>query len=206
MKLEVSATRMELLRLKKRLVLARRGHKLLKDKQDELMRKFLNLVEEYKATRKEIDAELLEFFNEYYSATLRYSEETLKSLFFLPNLKLQLESKIVPVMNLRLPEFSVKIEGDIKCFGVEDIDPHIDFSLEKLKNIIPKLIELAQIENSVKELAEELEKTRRRVNALEYILIPDLEETIKYISMKIGEVERSNLTRLMKVKEIVEKH
>ncbi len=206
MKLEVSATRMELLRLKKRLVLARRGHKLLKDKQDELMRKFLNLVEKYKVTRKEIDAELLEFFNEYYSATLRYSEETLKSLFFLPNLKLQLESKIVPVMNLRLPEFSVKIEGDIKCFGVEDIDPHIDFSLEKLKNIIPKLIELAQIENSVKELAEELEKTRRRVNALEYILIPDLEETIKYISMKIGEVERSNLTRLMKVKEIVEKH
>lgn len=206
MKLEVSATRMELLRLKKRLVIARRGHKLLKDKQDELMRKFLDLTEKYKVMRKEIDAKLLEFFNEYYYSTLGYSDETLKSLFLLPGLKLQLESRIAPVMNLRLPEFSVKIEGAIKCFGVKDIDPHIDFSLEKLKNIIPELIKLAQVENSVKELAEELEKTRRRVNALEYILIPDLEETIKYISMKIGEVERSNLTRLMKVKEIVEKH
>ncbi len=206
MKLEVSATRMELLRLKKRLALARRGHKLLKDKQDELMRKFLDLINDYKRIRKEMDNELLEFYKEYYSATLEYNEEILKSLFLLPDVKLKLDTKLIPVMNLRLPKFSLNIEGEAKCFGVKDINLHLDFSIEKLKDIIQKLIKLAEMENSVKQLAEEIEKTRRRVNALEYILIPDLEETIRYISMKIGEVERSNLIRLMKVKEIVEKH
>ncbi len=206
MKLEVSATRMELLRLKRRVALARRGHKLLKDKQDELMRKFLELVEEYKKMRKEIDGKIMAFYTEYYSATSEYSFEEIKSFFLVNNLEIKLETKIMPVMNLRLPNFKTSIDGDIKCFGVKDANSSIDFAIYKLSDMVDDLIRLSETENNVKELAEELEKTRRRVNALEYILIPDLEETIKYISMKIGEVERSNLTRLMKVKEIVEKH
>ncbi|MBN1897966.1 MAG: V-type ATP synthase subunit D [Spirochaetes bacterium] len=206
MKIEVSATRMELLRLRKRLALARRGHKLLKDKQDELMRKFLELIEEYKKSRKQTDQDLLDFYKEYYRATIEYSEERLMALFSYPELELDMQSEIVPVMNLRLPKFQVKTNKEIKCFGVKDVNVGIDFSLARMKGFIPHLVKLAEVENNVKELALEIERTRRRVNALEYILIPDLEETIDYISMKISEVERSNLTRLMKVKEIVERH
>jgi V/A-type H+-transporting ATPase subunit D len=204
MKLNVSATRMELMRLKKRVLLARRGHKLLKDKQDQLMRKFLELIDLYKTKRKQIDDKLMKIYYEFFLGSVEFSDSQLKSFFLLPSVKVELEKKLVPVMNLRLPEFNIKIEGETRTTGVFDVNPQLDFSLEKFVKLLPELVKLAELENNVKELAEELERTRRRVNALEYILIPDLEETIKYISMKIGEVERSNITRLMKIKEIVE--
>lgn len=206
MKLEVSATRMELLKLKKRLALAKRGHKLLKDKQDELMRKFLEFVNKNKEIRIKLDEEMNDFYNEYYATTVEYDSQQVKSMFFLSDSKLSLNQTTEAVMNLRLPHFEVNSEGDIHSFGYKDVDIDFDIHLLKLKELSIKLIELAEIENNVKELAIEIEKTRRRVNALEYILIPNLEETIRYIGMKIGEVERSNLTRLMKVKEIVQKH
>ncbi len=206
MRLEVSATRMELLRLKKRLVLAKRGHKLLKDKQDELMRKFLDYVHLNRDLREEVDKKLKDLYTLYYGATMEYDGNSLKSLFFISDTVIKLEEKIVPVMNLRLPEFTSEIKGDFHSFGFKDVNIDIDVVLKNFQELLPKIIELAQVENSVKELSEEIEKTRRRVNALEYILIPNLEETIRYISMKISENERSNLTRLMKVKEIVEQH
>ncbi len=206
MKLEVSSTRMELLRLKKRLALAKRGHKLLKDKQDELMRKFLGFVNKNKEIRINLDIELNKFYENYYATTVEYDSRQIKSMFYLSDTQLKIDEELEPVMNLRLPHFTVNLEGDIHCFGFTDVDIDFDIHLMKLRDLTIKLIELAEIENNVKELALEIEKTRRRVNALEYILIPNLEETIQYIGMKIGEVERSNLTRLMKVKEIVEKH
>ncbi|MBU1076829.1 MAG: V-type ATP synthase subunit D [Spirochaetes bacterium] len=206
MKLEVSATRMELLKLKKRLMLARRGHKLLKDKQDELMRNFLELVNKDKELRVDLDKEMIRFYENYYSTTVEYDPKQVQSMFLLSNSTIRIEREFEHVMNLRLPKFNVNIEGEIHSFGYKDVDIDFDIHLSKLRDLSIRLIELARIENSIKELALEIEKTRRRVNALEYILIPNLEETIKYIGMKIGEVERSNLTRLMKVKEIVERH
>lgn len=206
MKLEVSATRMELLKLKKRLALAKRGHKLLKDKQDELMRKFLEFVDKNKEMRIQIDNDLNEFYRRYYATTVEYDSEQIKSMFYLSDCQVDLSSSLEAVMNLRLPHFEVKLQGDVHSFGFMDADIDFDILLESLKELSLQLIELAEIENNVRELAIEIEKTRRRVNALEYILIPNLEETIQYIGMKISEVERSNLTRLMKVKEIVEQH
>ncbi len=206
MKLEVNATRMELLKLKKRLVLAKSGHKLLKDKQDELMRKFLDYVHINKALREKLDNKLMEVYSLYYESSMEYDGDKLKSMFLVSDTIINLEEKIVPVMNLRLPEYTSEIKGDFHSFGFKDVDIDIDVVLKKFQEVLPDIIELAQVENSVKELSEEIEKTRRRVNALEYILIPNLEETIRYISMKISENERSNLTRLMKVKEIVEQH
>ncbi len=206
MRLEVNATRMELLRLKKRLILARRGHKLLKDKQDELMRKFLDYVNLNKELREKIDKKLTDAFKKYYKTTLQYSNNYLKSLFLKQESKITLDQKIIPVMNLRLPTFKIELEGNTHSFGYENIPIDLDLSLKNFFEVLKDLIKLSEIENNVKELSEEIEKTRRRVNALEYILIPNLEETIRYISMKISENERSNLTRLMKVKEIVEQH
>jgi len=207
MKIEVSATRMELLRLKKRLALAIRGHKLLKDKQDELMKKFLEMIETYKNLRKKVDSVLNDFYQEYYTAISEYSNEKLKSLFLLPNMKVELSAKFIPVMNLRLPQWTLKIEKEKFQFcNTFDFNLQLNYSIKKLENIIPDLIKLSEIENNIKQIANEIEKTKRRVNALEYVLIPNLTETIKYINMKINETERSNLTRLMKVKEIVEKH
>lgn len=206
MKLEVSATRMELLKLKKRILLARRGHKLLKDKQDELMRKFLEVVEKNRALREETDRELLSFYADYYLVSSSMDFERLKSMFLFPSAGFTLTRKTVPVMNLRLPSFAFSFARSGELTGFIDGNADLDGLLRRLKELFPRLILLAETENNVRELAVEIERTRRRVNALEYILIPNLEETIRYISMKISEVERSNLTRLMKVKTIVEQH
>ncbi|MDD5065998.1 MAG: V-type ATP synthase subunit D [bacterium] len=206
MKLEVSATRMELLKLKKRILLARRGHKLLKDKQDELMRKFLEYVNRNKILRDELENEMKAFYESYNLVSSRYDLEQLKSFFLLQEASVEVQERIMPVMNLRLPSFTASFRGEPFSTGYKDVDLDMDLLLVRLKEIVLKMVQLAELENNVKELAIEIERTRRRVNALEYILIPNLEETIKYISMKISEVERSNLTRLMKVKEIVEQH
>lgn len=206
MKIQVSATRMELMRLKKRLLIARRGHKLLKDKQDELMRKFLELIQIYKNIRTEVENNLNEFYEKYYIAISEYSEDTLKTFFVSNFLEFNFTEKYTQIMNLKLPELNIELNGEFNSIGGIKVNLELDYAIMKLKQIISKMVKLAEIENNVKELAFEIEKTRRRVNALEYVLIPNLEETIRYISMKIGEMERSNLTRLMKIKEIVEKH
>lgn len=206
MKLEVSATRMELLKLKKRILLARRGHKLLKDKQDELMRKFLEIVEKNRTLREEVDRDLLSFYRDYYLVSSSLDAEQLKSMLFFPSAGIMLAEKTVPVMNLRLPSFTLSFTHSGNMIGFLDGNADLDRLFRGLKELLPRLVLLAEMENNVRELAVEIERTRRRVNALEYILIPNLEETIRYIGMKISEVERSNLTRLMKVKVIVEQH
>ncbi len=204
--LEVNANRMELLRLKRRSVLAHRGWKLLKDKQDELMRNFLELVRENRTLRLEIEKELGDIYQTFNSAYAVIPADTLKSALLLPNYTITINATRRPVMNLRLPTFSIKTNGNLNSYGFGDTNYAVDKAVSDLDNLMQKLIRLAEIEHGVLQLADEIEKTRRRVNALEHILIPNLEETARYISMKISEAERSTLSRLMIIKEIVRSH
>ncbi len=204
MKLDVNPTRMELLRLKKRLVLAKRGHKLLKDKQDELVRNFLSIIEDTKRLRIEIDDEIESVFQSYSIAEGVVGGEVIENLFAIPSANTKLKSESRKIMNLKVPKFTVEIEGDPYSYGKVNSSVLVDESVRRFGKLLNSLLKLAELEKTSILLAEEIEKTRRRVNALEYILIPNLTETIKYITMKLSEMERSNLTRIMKVKEMIQ--
>ncbi len=203
MRIAVNPNRMELLRLKRRLELARRGHKLLKDKQDELMKRFLPLIDEAKGLREEMEGSLLKASQRFLLARAVTRNEFLTEALIFPKQRIDIEISMVPVMNLRLPQFKLSVEGEPFSYGFVESPSDLDISISILSQILPKMVRLAQVEKWVKLLANEIEKTRRRVNALEYILIPSLEETIRYIGMKLSERERSTITRLMKVKEMV---
>lgn len=194
---------MELLRLKKRLVIARRGHKLLKDKQDELMKQLLDLVDIVKELRKKVDAELTVATGRYLFAKAGMGSEFLESAMLIPGIQIELEIKEKSIMGVKIPLFNFKAEGNIQNYGFAHTTGELDSSLLSIENVVEEIVRLAEKEKMLQLMAEEIEKTRRRVNALEYILIPNLEETIKYITMKLSEMERGNLTRLMKVKDIV---
>jgi len=204
--LEVNATRMELLRLRKRLRLARRGYDLLKRKQDELMRQFLEFVERIGDLRKEIEDKLAVAHRGFLMSRSVMDRESMEEAIMFPNQRLTLNVATLPVMNLRLPQFDVKSQGKVHSYGLMNTSAELDAALGAYSELLPEMLRLAEIERSVELLASEIETTRRRVNALEYILIPNLEDTIKYITMRLDEMERSNLSRLMKVKEIVRSH
>ena len=204
--LEVNATRMELMRLRKRRKLAQRGYDLLKKKQDELMRQFLEFLEQIGSLRKEIDDRLSAAHSNFLMARSVMDKETMEEAIMFPNQKLTLNVSTVPVMNLRLPKFDVESEGEVHSYGFLNTSGELDSALDAYSELLPEMLRLAQIERSVELLANEIEVTRRRVNALEYILIPNLNDTIKYITMRLDEMERSNLSRLMRVKEIVRSH
>ena len=203
-KLNVSANRMENLKLKKRLGLAKRGHKLLKDKQDELMRNFLEMIDELRGLRDRTEAALIAALQRFTLATCELSPAEQRVLFAVPGGKFSLEVETKKLMNLRVPEFSAKFEGNPLAYSLRETDPEVDYSLREIAQALELLLKLAEIEKRMSLLAEELDRTRRRVNALEYILIPNLAETIKYITQKLEELERGNLVRLMKVKEIIQ--
>lgn len=209
MRLNVNPTRMELTKLKKRLVTASRGHKLLKDKQDELMRRFIDLVRYNNELRKQVEAELGASFKEFVMARALMSSEMLEEAVAYPKEKIQVELSTKNIMSVNVPvmNFKREMEGDegsIYPYGFATTSAELDKSIEKLYKILPKLLELAEVEKSCQLMADEIEKTRRRVNALEYRTIPELQETIKYIKMKLEENERGNLTRLMKVKSMIQ--
>lgn len=206
MRLEVSATRMELLKLRRRLALADRGHKLLKRKQDELMRQFLERVEQIGDLRRAIEERLSAAHRGFLMARSVMDKESMEETIMFPNQKLTLNVSTVPVMNLRLPQFDVHSQGNVYSYGLANTSAELDAALGAYSELLPEMLKLSEIERSVELLAREIETTRRRVNALEYILIPNLQETIKYITMRLDEMERSNLSRLMKVKEIVRSH
>ncbi|WP_313130695.1 V-type ATP synthase subunit D [Anaerocolumna sp.] len=210
-KLNVNPTRMELSNLKRRLVTAKRGHKLLKDKQDELMRKFIELIKRNKELRVEVEKELSQSFKDFLIASAVMSPQMLEEAVAFPNEKINVDitmknimSVYVPVMNYKR-EMQNEDEGSIYPYGYAQTSSELDDAILKLYNILSKLLELAEVEKSCQLMADEIEKTRRRVNALEYRTIPDLEVTIKYIRMKLDENERSTITRLMKVKDIINK-
>lgn len=209
-RLNVNPTRMELSKLKKRLVTATRGHKLLKDKQDELMRRFINLVKYNNKLRIEVEKELENSLKDFLMARAVMSSEFLEEAICYPKEKITVDVQNKNIMSVNVPvmKFKRKLEGDegsIYPYGFANTSTELDNSIKKLYSILPKLLELTEVEKSCQLMADEIEKTRRRVNALEYMTIPQLRETIKYIQMKLDEAERSSTTRLMKVKDIIAK-
>ena len=206
MRLEVNPTRMELLRLKKRLAMARRGHKLLKDKQDELMRQFMDMIRDIKELRTAVERSMAEAFRRFLFVSASMSRKTLEEAVGYPSKRISLDISYRTILNIKAPELKPTVEGDIQCYGFATTPGDLDVSLQALNQVLNEMIVLAQKEKWVQLLAEELVSTRRRVNSLEYVLIPNLEETITYITMKLSEMERSNFSRLMKVKEIVRAH
>lgn len=208
-KLNVNPTRMEMTKLKKRLVTATRGHKLLKDKQDELMRQFINLVKYTNELRKSVESELEGSLKDFVMARAVMSSEFLEEAVAYPKESISVEVGNKNIMSVNVPKMTFKrqLEGDegsIFPYGFANTSSELDDAISKLYVILPKLLELAEVEKSTQLMADEIEKTRRRVNALEYMTIPQLQETIKYIRMKLDENERGALTRLMKVKAMIE--
>ena len=205
--LNVNPTRMELTNLKRKLTTARRGHKLLKDKRDELMRRFLDLVRENKKLRREVEQGLKKA-NGYMSlARSAMSDEALNVALLMPKQEMYLDISEKNVMSVMIPEFSVQFktadENDVYSYGFADTAVDLDEAVAAYAEIMQKMIRLAEVEKACSLMAAEIEKTRRRVNALEYVMIPQYEETIKYITMKLDENDRSTTTRLMKVKDMM---
>ena len=208
-KLKVNPTRMALSELKLRLVTAKRGHKLLKDKQDELMRQFINLIKENKKLRVEVEKELSESFKSFLLASATMSPLFLESAVSFPKEKLSVDIKSKNIMSVNVPEMKFvkeEMEGSIFPYGFVQTSAELDDTVIKLQKVLDNLLPLAEIEKSCQLMADEIEKTRRRVNALEYSTIPNLEETVKDIRMKLDENERATITRLMKVKQMLEKN
>lgn len=208
MRLNVNPTRMELTRLKKRLKVAARGHKLLKDKQDELMKKFIDLIKKNNELRIEVEKKLSESLKEFMMAKAVMSTEMMEEAIIMPTEKISLDVSKKNIMSVNVPVMKFVREGkegaSIYPYGFAQSSGELDGAIKKLYNILPHLLELAEVEKACQLMADEIEKTRRRVNALEYVMIPQLEETIKYITMKLDENERGNLTRLMKIKSMME--
>lgn len=207
--LNVNPTRMELTKLKKRLATSTRSHKLLKDKQDELMRQFINLIKYNNTLRKEVEAELEGSLKDFVMARAVMSSEFLEEAIACPKEHITVEVGDKNVMSVPVPvmNFKRELEGDegsIFPYGFANTSSELDDAISKLYSILPKLLELAEVEKSGQLMADEIEKTRRRVNALEYMTIPQLKETIRYIRMKLDENERAATTRLMKVKSMID--
>ncbi len=206
MKLDVNPTRMELLRLKKRTALAKRGHKLLKDKQDELVRQLLILMRGIKELREEVERELTETTRRFLFARALMEPEEVQEAFLIPTKSVSVKEKLLVLMNLKVPEFEQEISGEMISYSFITTSPELDASLLALESVIEKLIDLASKEKALQMIADEIVRTRRRVNSLEYVLIPALEETVKFITMKLSEMERSDQVRIMKIKDIVRAH
>lgn len=206
-RLNVNPTRMELTRLKKRLVTARRGHKLLKDKRDELMRQFLEIVRQNLVLREKVEESLLKAHNSFTVASAVMSPEMLEEALMYPKQSVSLELGLKNIMSVNVPvyDFQTKSQdpSEIFPYGFATTSGELDDAVLHLSETFQAMLELAQMEKTAQMLAQEIEKTRRRVNALEYVMIPQFEETIKYILMKLDENERGNTTRLMKVKDMM---
>lgn len=205
--MNVNPTRMELTNLKRKLVTARRGHKLLKDKRDELMRRFLDMVRENKELRREVEEAILEANKHISVARSVMSGEALDVALMMPKQELSLDVTSRNVMSVNIPVFDIQMrsanENDVYSYGFAFTSGDLDEAVKNLSEVFKKMVRLAEIEKSCQMMSAEIEKTRRRVNALEHVLIPRYTETIKYITMKLDENERSTTTRLMKVKDMM---
>lgn len=205
-KLNVNPTRMELRRLKNRLKTATRGHKLLKDKSDEMIRQFMLYVRENKRLREEVEEELATSLKSFMLARAISSDAEIEEAISMPTAKVSLETSSKNVMSVNVPVFNVTESetSGLYPYSFASVTSELDSSIASLTTLLPKLLKLAEVEKTCNMLADEIEKNRRRVNALEYVMIPQLEETIKYIVMKLDENERGATTRLMKVKSMIE--
>ncbi|MEO0005335.1 MAG: V-type ATP synthase subunit D [candidate division WOR-3 bacterium] len=203
MQLAVSATRMELMRLRRRLEIARHGHKLLKDKQEELMRRLLELVREIKIHRQRVQKESRGILGRFALARSAYDPRFLLEAVMVPTREVKVEIGMKSIMNIKVPVFSKSVSGRIRCDGFAKTSAELDFALLALDRLLDSLLVLAEKEKALEILAGELERTRRRVNALEFVLIPSIEQAVRSITFRLAEAERQNLTRLMRIKEIV---
>lgn len=206
-KAHVNPTRMELTKLKKKLVTATRGHKLLKDKRDELMRQFLDMVRENKELREKVEKGIMAANKNFVLARSAMSDEVLNVALMAPKQEVYLEAGVRNVMSVEIPQFDYRTKtpdaNDIFPYGFAFTSSDLDDAVRSLQDILPEMLRLAEIEKSCQLMAAEIEKTRRRVNALEHVMIPELKENIKYIVMKLDENERSTQVRLMKVKDMM---
>ena len=205
-KMNVNPTRMELRRLKTRLKTATRGHKLLKDKSDEMIRQFMVYVRENKRLREEIEAELSIALKGFTLARAVSSNAVIEEAVMMPATKAEISLSSDNVMSVEVPSISVvEHEGQDKYpYSFDTVTSELDASIGTLSTLLVKLVKLAEVEKTCNMLADEIEKNRRRVNALEYVMIPQIEETIKYINMKLDENDRASTIRLMKVKSMIE--
>ncbi|MBO5640689.1 MAG: V-type ATP synthase subunit D [Oscillospiraceae bacterium] len=203
----VTPTRMVLNQLKGRLKTARRGHKLLKDKRDELMRQFMDVVKENKVLRDRVETGLTGAFASLQVASAIMSPEMLEQALLYPRQSVELDMKFKNIMSVNVPVYSFTTKNndpsEIYPYGFAQTSGELDDALEKMAKVFEDMLQLAQVEKTMQLLAEEIEKTRRRVNALEYVMIPELEQNIKYITMKLEENENATKVRLLKVKEMV---
>lgn len=204
-RLNVNPTRMELKKLKARLQTATRGHKLLKDKSDEMIRRFTALIKENKRMRAELEAELSDCLGKFATACAYSSKEEIDKVFSMPVSNVSATFAVRDVMNVEVPLIEVsETKSDASFpYAFAEMTSEADYSVEKISRLVGKLLKLAEIEKTVAMLAVEIERNKRRVNALEYIMIPQIEETVKYIKSKLDENERAATTRLMKVKDIL---
>ncbi|MDD6848486.1 MAG: V-type ATP synthase subunit D [Oscillospiraceae bacterium] len=205
--MNVNPTRMQLTKLKKQLTTAVRGHKMLKDKRDELMRRFIDLVQENKRLRDKVEREIALCNAHFVNASAVMSKESLDASLMSPKQQVSLNVSQKNVMSVNIPEFTAESrtanEGDIFPYGFAFTSFELDDAVMSLNDLLPDLIRLAEIEKSCELMSAEIEKTRRRVNSLEHVMIPRYQETIKYIAMKLEENDRSSRTRLMKVKDML---
>ena len=203
----INPTRMELTRLKGRLKTATRGHKLLKDKRDELMKQFLEIVRRNRELRQKVEAGLERANAAFTVAAALMSPEMLELALLYPKQSVELDMTSKNIMSVNVPVYSFHTRNEdpteIYPYGFAQTSGELDAALEALSQVFQDMLELAQVEKTMQLLAADIEKTRRRVNALEYVMIPQFQEKIRYISMKLDENERGNITRLMKVKEMV---
>ena len=204
---EVKPTRMELKRTKARLQTAVRGHKLLKDKRDELMRQFMLVVRENKALRQKVEQGLEEAMTAMAQASRLMSPEILEQSLLFPKQGVEVELTQKNIMSVYIPQYAFRTRtdaaADIYPYGYAQTSGELDDAMTALSGVFEDMLELAQVEKTMQLLAQEIEKTRRRVNALEYVMIPELQSDIKYITMKLEENENSTKVRLLKVKEMV---
>lgn len=205
-RMKVNPTRMELRRLKDRLKTATRGHKLLKDKSDEMIRQFMIYVKRNKKLREEVEKELSQALQQFMLAQAVTSSADIEEAIAMPGTSVDLVTSTANVMSVNVPTLTVKTgeNNELYPYSFASVTSELDSSIATMNNLLVKLLELAEVEKTCNMLADEIEKNRRRVNALEYVMIPQIQETIKYINMKLDENERAATIRLMKVKSMIE--
>lgn len=203
----INPTRMELTRLKGRLKTAQRGHKLLKDKRDELMKQFMDVIRENRSLRRRVEEGLMRAHGSFTVAAALMSPEMLEQSLLYPKQSVELDMTFQNIMSVDVPKYEFRTSsqdpGEIYPYGFAQTSGELDDAVDAMSQVFQDMLKLAEIEKTSQLLAEEIEKTRRRVNALEYVKIPQMEESIKYISMKLDENERAATIRLMKVKDML---
>ena len=203
----INPTRMELTRLKGRLKTAQRGHKLLKDKRDELMKQFMDVIRENRSLRRRVEEGLMRAHGSFTVAAALMSPEMLEQSLLYPKQSVELDMTFQNIMSVDVPKYEFRTssqdQGEIYPYGFAQTSGELDDAVDAMSQVFQDMLKLAEIEKTSQLLAEEIEKTRRRVNALEYVKIPEMQENIKYITMKLDENERANTIRLMKVKDML---